>query len=51
MLRFIIRRLTRALVTLVLFQTILFLLIQALPGDFTASIVGGRSAMAMKFQV
>ena len=40
MVRFIIRRLTRALVTLVLFQTILFLLIQALPGDFTTSIVG-----------
>jgi peptide/nickel transport system permease protein len=38
--RFIVRRLARALVTLVLFQTMLFLLIQALPGDFTASIIG-----------
>jgi len=40
MLRFIVRRLTRALVTLVVFQTALFLLIQALPGDYASTIMG-----------
>jgi peptide/nickel transport system permease protein len=42
MLRFLIRRLARALVALIAFQTILFLLIQALPGDY-ASLTPGSS--------
>ena len=42
MLRFIVRRLVRALITLVAFQTVLFLLIQAVPGDY-ASILRGSS--------
>jgi peptide/nickel transport system permease protein len=40
MLRFIVRRLTRALVTLVVFQTVLFLLIQAVPGDYVSALRG-----------
>jgi peptide/nickel transport system permease protein len=40
MARFILRRLVRALVTLILFQTILFLLIQAIPGDFVSTMLG-----------
>jgi len=42
MLRFLIRRLARALVALIAFQTILFLLIQALPGDY-ASLTPGST--------
>lgn len=40
MARFILRRLVRALITLVSFQTILFLLIQAIPGDFVSTLLG-----------
>lgn len=40
MARFILRRLMRALVTLILFQTILFMLIQAIPGDFVSTLLG-----------
>ncbi len=42
MLRFIVRRLVRALITLIAFQTVLFLLIQAVPGDYV-SILRGSS--------
>ncbi len=40
MARFILRRLVRALITLISFQTILFLLIQAMPGDFVSTLLG-----------
>src|SRR5262245_49733501 len=40
MFRFLLRRLARALVALVVFQTILFFLIQALPGDYASLTVG-----------
>jgi peptide/nickel transport system permease protein len=43
MLKFIIRRLVRAFVTLILFQSLLFSLIHALPYDFTAFTVQGPS--------
>lgn len=45
MARFILRRLVRALVTLILFQTILFLLIQAIPGDFVSTLLGIPSGL------
>ncbi len=38
--RYIFYRLVRALITLVLFQTILFFLIHALPGDFASMVFG-----------
>ncbi len=38
--RYILYRLGRALITLILFQTVLFLLIHALPGDFVSTAVG-----------
>ncbi|UCF60874.1 MAG: ABC transporter permease [Anaerolineaceae bacterium] len=43
MLRFIIRRMVRAFVTLILFQSLLFALIHALPYDFTAFTLQGPS--------
>jgi peptide/nickel transport system permease protein len=47
-LAFLARRLVRALITLVLFQTVVFVLIQSVPGDFAsiAGAFGGRSARA-----
>lgn len=38
--RYLFHRLVRAFITLVLFQTALFLLIHALPGDFVSTAVG-----------
>jgi peptide/nickel transport system permease protein len=43
MLKFIIRRMVRAFVTLILFQSLLFALIHALPYDFTAFSLQGPS--------
>lgn len=43
MLKFIIRRMVRAFVTLILFQSLLFALIHALPYDFTAFSIQGPS--------
>lgn len=43
MLKFIIRRMVRAFVTLILFQSLLFALIHALPYDFTAFTLQGPS--------
>ncbi|MGB9871737.1 MAG: ABC transporter permease [Anaerolineae bacterium] len=40
MLRFILRRIGRALITLILYQSLLFLLIYALPGDFVSTMIG-----------
>lgn len=40
MVRYLFYRLIRALITLVLFQTVLFLLIHALPGDFVSLVFG-----------
>lgn len=41
MIRFIIRRVVRGLVALILFQTLLFALVQALPYDFSSLTLGG----------
>jgi len=38
--RYLLRRFARAFITLILFQTALFLLIHALPGDFVSTAVG-----------
>ncbi len=38
--RYLLRRFVRAFITLILFQTALFLLIYALPGDFVSTAVG-----------
>ena len=43
MLKFIIRRMVRAFVTLILFQSLLFALIHTLPYDFTAFTLQGPS--------
>lgn len=43
MLKFIIRRMVRAFVTLILFQSLLFALIHSLPYDFTAFTLQGPS--------
>lgn len=40
MIRFVFHRLMRALITLILFQTLLFLLFQAMPGDFVSTLIG-----------
>ncbi len=40
MVRFICHRLLRALITLILFQTLLFFLLQAMPGDFVSTLIG-----------
>lgn len=40
MVRFVLHRLLRALITLVLFQTLLFFLFQAMPGDFVSTLIG-----------
>lgn len=40
MIRFIAYRLLRALITLLLFQMLLFLLLQAMPGDFVSTLMG-----------
>ncbi len=44
MTRFIIRRLVRGLITLIIFQTLLFFMIQAIPYDFSATIVSSPGA-------
>src|SRR3970040_551347 len=49
MIRFLSRRLGRALVSLILFQAILFALIQAIPRDFfTLEFGGGESSEIMQ---
>lgn len=40
MVRFILRRLARSFVTLLVYQALLFLLIQAMPGDFVSTLIG-----------
>ncbi len=40
MVRFILYRLLRAGITLLLFQTLLFLMLQAMPGDFVSTLIG-----------
>ena len=45
--RFIIRRVMRGLVALILFQSLLFALFQALPYDFSSLTLGGPSFRAI----
>lgn len=47
MTRFVVRRLVRGLVSLILFQSLLFALVHALPYDFASLTLGGPAARAI----